>query len=69
MPDQRNLLLQYAGFATQLAVALLASVYAGKWVDARLSLGIPLLIWLLPLCVLIALLVKVVRDTSKKPDE
>lgn len=69
MPDKRNQLLQYAGFATQLAVALLASVFAGKWADERLAWGIPLLIWVLPLCVLIAILVKVVRDTSKKPDE
>ena len=62
----RNILMQYAGFATQLAAALLLAVFAGKWLDKYTGIGFPILIWLLPLLVLIVLLVKVVRDTSKK---
>jgi hypothetical protein len=62
----KNILMQYAGFATQLAAALLLAVFAGKWLDKYTGIDFPILIWLLPLLVLIGLLVKVVRDTSKK---
>lgn len=62
----KNTLLQYAGFATQLAGALLLAVFAGKWIDKYTGINFPILIWLLPLLVLIVLLVKVVKDTSKK---
>lgn len=59
-------LMQYAGFAVQLAAGLLLAVFAGKWIDTRAGISIPLLIWLLPLLLLVVMLVKVVRDTSKK---
>jgi len=58
--------MQYAGFAAQLAVGLLLAVYAGMWLDKRIAISIPLLIWLLPLLLLIGMLIKVVKDTSKK---
>lgn len=58
-------LMQYAGFAAQLAVGLILAVYAGMWLDKQTGFKIPLLIWLLPLILLIAMLVKVVKDTSK----
>ncbi len=61
-----NPLMQYAGFAAQLAAALLLAVFAGKWLDKHTGINFPILIWLLPLLVLIVLLIKVVRDTSKK---
>ena len=61
-----NTLMQYAGFAAQLAAALLLAVFAGKWLDKYTGINFPILIWLLPLLVLIVLLIKVVRDTSKK---
>jgi membrane protein DedA with SNARE-associated domain len=62
----KNSLMQYAGFAAQLAGVLLAAVFAGKWVDKHTGIGFPILIWLLPLLVLIVLLIKVVKDTSTK---
>ena len=61
-----NTLLQYAGFAAQLAVGLLLAVYAGKWVDGKTGSSVPVFIWLLPLLLLIGILIKVVKDTSKK---
>ena len=64
--DPRNPLMQYAGFAAQLAIGLLLAVYAGMWLDKRMGINIPILIWLLPLLLLIVLLIKVVKDTSKK---
>lgn len=62
----KNQLLQYAGFAAQLAAALLLAVFAGRWVDNHTGISFPVFIWLLPLVVLIVLLIKVVRDTSNK---
>ncbi len=62
----KNQLMQYAGLAGQLAAGLLLTVYAGKWLDKWIAIGIPLLIWLLPLLLLIGMMIKVVRDTSKK---
>lgn len=59
-------LMQYAGFAAQLAGGLLLAVYAGIWCDKKISLGFPLFIWLLPLLLLIALMIKAVKDTTKK---
>jgi hypothetical protein len=61
-----NSLLQYAGFAFQLAAALLIAVYAGYWLDGKAAFRIPVFIWSLPLLLLIAILIKVVRDTSNK---
>lgn len=59
-------LLQYAGYAAQLAAGLGLAVYIGYWVDGKINLGIPILIWLLPLLLLIGMMIKVVKDTSKK---
>ena len=64
--DNKKLLLQYAGFATQLLVSLGLSAFVGLWVDKHLLKSIPLLVWLLPLIVLIVLIVKVIKDTSNK---
>ena len=68
MPDKpdNSTLMQYAGFAAQLAVGLLLAVYAGMWLDKQAGLSIPIMIWLLPLLLLIVMLIKVVKDTSKK---
>ncbi len=66
--SQRNdrLLLTYAGMAFQILISLLLSVYAGSWLDKWLKLGWPLLVWVLPLMVVVALMVKVIKDTSSK---
>ncbi len=58
--------IQYAGFAFQLMAALGLSVYIGIILDKWATFTIPLFTWLLPLLVLIGMLIKVVRDTSKK---
>ncbi len=59
-------LMQYAGLATQLLVSLGLSVWIGKWADKKMNSTSPIFIWFLPLLVLIAILVKVVKDTSSK---
>ena len=64
--NSQNSLMQYAGYAGQLAVGLILAVYAGMWVDKQIAIRIPIFIWLLPLLLLIVMLIKVVKDTSKK---
>lgn len=62
----RHPLMQYAGYATQLAAALIIGVFLGMWIDKKLNIGFPILIWALPLVILIGMLIKVVKDTSTK---
>jgi F0F1-type ATP synthase assembly protein I len=59
-------LAQYAGLAAQMAAALGLGAYLGIWIDKWAAFTIPLFIWLLPLLILIVILIKVVKDTSKK---
>lgn len=70
MTDKRNdLLVQYAGLASQLLAGLGIAIYGGMWVDKKMAFKKPLAIWLLPLLILAAMLIKVIRDTSKKNDD
>lgn len=61
-----NLLMQYLGMATQFIVSLALGVYAGYWLDHRIKLSFPLLVWVLPLLIIVALMVRVIKDTLKK---
>ncbi|TDX01025.1 AtpZ/AtpI family protein [Dinghuibacter silviterrae] len=65
MPKQNNKsLLQYAGLATQLFVALGLGVYIGIKVDHWAHWKTPIATWLLPLLILVGILVRLVRDTG-----
>ena len=68
MPNRRGNsdLLRYAGLGMQLFVALGLAVYGGLKGDSWLNEGRPLLVWVLPLVVIIAMIYKLVKDTSKK---
>lgn len=67
-PSQSNkrLLWVYAGLAFQLLASLGVAVYAGIHIDKWLHTHIPLMVWILPLLVIAALMVKVIADTGKK---
>jgi hypothetical protein len=69
-PDKKDngkkLLLQYAGFATQLVVALGAGVFIGYWIDKKINIAVPIFTWLLPLIILLVMFYKVIKDTSSK---
>lgn len=65
-PPSYNGLMQYAGFAMQLTVVLLLAVYGGSWLDQKAGFRKPLFVWLLPLFLLVGMLIKLVRDLSKK---
>ena len=65
--DRRNnQLFQYAGLASQWIIVLVVTVYLGKWIDQRWAFEKALFIWVLPLLSLTGLLIKLIRDTSKK---
>lgn len=61
-----RVLLQYAGLGAQLLVALGLAVFIGLKGDEKFRFSFPLLVWLLPLLVLIGMMYKIIRDTSKK---
>jgi hypothetical protein len=64
--SNKHLLLQYASMGAQIVAGLIIFIFAGKWIDAKLKLSFPILIWLLPLIFIIGIMVKAIRDTSKK---
>ena len=61
-----SLLWKYAGFATQLTVALIVAVFAGIKLDAQLKFKNPIIVWALPLLIIIVLIYKAIKDTSPK---
>ena len=67
-PDNNRLLLQYAGLGAQLLVSLGLAVFVGLKLDQWFRFSFPVLVWALPLLVLIGILIKVIRDTSRKND-
>ena len=58
--------MKYAGMGSFIMVALALGVFLGLKADQFLKLSFPLLIWLLPLLILVAIFYKVFKDTSKK---
>ncbi|OYY20544.1 MAG: hypothetical protein B7Y15_07615 [Bacteroidetes bacterium 24-39-8] len=64
-PDNK-LLWQYAGLATQLLVGLGLMLWLGNWLDKYVGWKSPILVWILPLLLLLGILIKVFRDTSKR---
>lgn len=64
--SNKDLLLQYAGLATQLLVLLAVMVWAGIKLDDWLKFSTPLFTWVLPLIAIVALMIKIINDTSKK---
>jgi len=61
-----GLLLKYLGLGTQIMISLALAVFIGLKLDKWLSFSTPLLVWILPLLILIAMIWKVIKDTSKK---
>lgn len=64
--ESRNPLWQYAGIGGQLLVSLGVGVFLGLKLDEWLSFKIPLLIWILPLLILIAMIARLIKATDKR---
>lgn len=58
-------LLRYASLGTQLFVALGLAVWGGMKADEWLHSPFPLLVWILPLLVIVAVIYKLIKETSK----
>ena len=61
-----NDLLRYAGLGAQIFVSIGLSVLIGYKADEWLNTPIPLLVCIIPLLVLIGMIYKLIKDTSKK---
>lgn len=59
-------LVRYLSLGIQLMATVGIGLWAGYWLDKKLSFSVPLLIWILPTVLLVMMLVKLVRAFSKK---
>ena len=64
-PPNNKLLLKYAGLTMQILVGLALAVFAGLKLDEWLGFTTPLLVWILPLLVIVAMIYQVIKDTNK----
>jgi Na+/glutamate symporter len=64
--SNKQFLLEYAGLSFQLLSLIGLAVYAGYYFDKWIKIGFPLFVWLLPLIAIIGMIIKVIKDTSKK---
>jgi len=67
--SNKSLLIKYSSLGAQLLAGLIIAVFAGQWIDKKLSLSFPLCIWLFPLLVILGMIFTAVKDTSKKKNE
>ena len=61
--------MRYAGMGAQIFVSLGIAVFAGYKADKWIGLSLPLLVWLLPVIVLVLLIYKLMKETSKRKDD
>ncbi len=72
LPQKQNSnrdLLRYAGMATQIFVALGLAVFIGLKIDKALDLSYPVVVWVLPLLVIVAIIWQIIRETNKKNNQ
>ena len=63
--SNNNILWRYAGMGAQILVSLGLALFIGLKLDAWIRTPFPLLVWLLPLLVIIGMIIKAIKDTSK----
>ncbi len=59
-------LWQYAGIGGQLLISLGIGVFLGLKADEWINIKFPLLVWILPLVILIAMIARLIRATNNK---
>jgi uncharacterized membrane protein YjgN (DUF898 family) len=64
--NSNRLLMKYAGLTMQIMVGLALAVFAGLKLDEWFSFKTPLLVWILPLLIIIAMIWQIIKDTSKQ---
>ena len=58
--------MKYAGLGMQIFVSLGLAVFVGYKADKWLTTRFPVFVWALPLIVLVLLIYKLIRETSKR---
>lgn len=64
--SNNKILLRYAGMGAQILVSLGLAVFIGLKLDAWINTSFPILVWLLPLLVIIGMIIKTIKDTSRQ---
>lgn len=64
--NSNRLLWRYAGLATQFLVVIGVGLFLGLELDKWLKFSMPLMVWVLPLITIVAMIILIVKDTSKK---
>lgn len=57
--------MRYAGLGAQVFVSLGIAVFAGIKADEWLGFSTPLLVWIFPLLVIVVMIYKIIKSTSK----
>lgn len=65
-PGGNNILWKYAGMGAQILASLGLAVFIGLKLDGWMGASFPILVWVLPLLVIIGLIIKTIKDTSKQ---
>jgi len=63
LPQKNN---QYFSLGTTMVTSLILAYFIGDWIDRQTTLKFPLFTLLFTLFTTIGLLIKVIKDTSKK---
>ena len=64
--SDNNILLRYAGLGAQILVSLGLALFIGLKLDAWIRFSFPVLVWVLPLLVILGMMIKTIKDTSKR---
>jgi Na+/glutamate symporter len=64
--DSRKELLQYAGLSAEVCASVGLSIFFGLKLDKWLRVSFPLFAWALPLLVIVALIVKLIKSSGKR---
>jgi hypothetical protein len=71
-PDKNSnnrILLRYAGMGAQILASLGLAVFIGLKLDGWMHTPFPILVWVLPLLIIIGMIIKTIKDTSKPKNE
>jgi hypothetical protein len=64
--NNNTILWKYAGLATQFLIGIGLAVFAGLKLDEWLKINMPVAVWVLPLLVISAVIIKIIKDTAQK---